>query len=578
MVDAGNGNDEAGHRRWILYPQTTAMGTGDVPGNGNGYPMANALGVIDTSTYGNPRPATRDSFVAWPARGYVPYQTIPVRWSFSYAGADFSAAAVAMRRNGAAVPVSLETVYNGYGENTLVWVPDNQNPNAPPVNNPPAADTTVTVTVSNVFISGAPQNFTYQVIVFDPSTNVATPPTADSASPNTGSGFGATFTFKYTSASGFGALNDMFALFNSGISGANGCVVYYDRATNGFFLFNDAGSAATGPLAPGAGTTLQNSQCTLTGTGSSVSGLGGTLTMNLNLSFSNSFAGIQTIYMFAFINGGLNSGWQNRGWQNRGTWTVPGGAQPPTADSVTPGSGSGSSQSFVVNYSSPSGFANVVDAHVAFNATLSGANACWIVYDKASNGYLLVNDAGYGYTGPLAPGANATIQNSQCALNGVGTSVSGASNTLTLTLNVKFLGFSGAKNIYMYAGDSAGRNSGWQTRGSWTVTGASAAPTADSVTPNASGGANGSFAFQYSSANGYGYVNDAYVLISGALNGAHACWILYDKGSNGLYLVNDPGYGTVGPLAPGASGTLQNSQCTLSGTEQAVRRRAPAAL
>ncbi|MDQ6705553.1 MAG: hypothetical protein M3Z85_06275 [Acidobacteriota bacterium] len=566
MIDSGNGNDEAGHRRWILYPQTTVMGTGDVPGNGNGYAMANALWVIDPSTYGNPRPATRDSFVAWPARGYVPYQTIPVRWSFSYAGADFSAATVTMQRNGAAVPVSLETVHNGYGENTLVWVPDNQDPNASPANNPPGSDTPVTVTVNNVSIGGVARNFSYQVIVFDPGASVAAPPTADSVTPNAGSGFGATFTLKYTSASGFGALSDTYALFNSGISAANGCVVYYDRAANGFFLFNDGGSGTIGPLAPGAGATLQNTQCTLTGTGSSVSGSNGTLTMNLNLSFANSFAGTQTIYMYAFADGGLNTG-----WQNRGTWTIPGANQPPTADSITPGSGSGASQSFVVKYSSPGGYANVTGAHLLFNTALTGTNGCWILYDKASHGFLLANDAGSGFTGPLAPGGNTAIQNSQCTLNGLGTSISGESNTLTFTLNLKFTNaFAGVKKIYMYTADSAGRNSSWQNRGSWTVTAATPAPTSDSVTPNASGGASGSFAFRYSSPNGSGYISDAYVLFDGALNGAHACWILYDKPSNGLYLVNDPGYGTVGPLAPGTSGTLQNSQCALSGTGSSV--------
>ena len=54
----------------------------------------NAVWVIDPSTYGGPRPGTRDVFVAWPPKGYVPYQVLYNRWHFSYASADLSSATV----------------------------------------------------------------------------------------------------------------------------------------------------------------------------------------------------------------------------------------------------------------------------------------------------------------------------------------------------------------------------------------------------------------------------------------------------------------------------------------------------
>jgi hypothetical protein len=41
---------------------------------------------------------------------------------------------------------------------------------------------------------------------------------------------------------------------------------------------------------------------------------------------------------------------------------------------------------------------------------------------------------------------------------------------LTLNLAMTFKpAYSGAKNIYMYAGDVSGSNSGWQQRGTLTV-------------------------------------------------------------------------------------------------------------
>ncbi len=168
MQDFGSGNSEAGHRRWILYPQTQSMGTGDVSASGGNF-SGNGLWVFD-GNYGTVRPATRDTFVAWPPKGYVPYQMVWPRWSFSYPGADFTAATVTMTRNGSSpVPVALEPVATGFGENTLVWVTDNLNAASPYTPSPPAFDTVNAVTINNVMIGGTSHMFTYQVIVFDPA-------------------------------------------------------------------------------------------------------------------------------------------------------------------------------------------------------------------------------------------------------------------------------------------------------------------------------------------------------------------------------------------------------------------------
>lgn len=166
MRDNGTNNTVVGHRRWLLHPQTQTMGTGDVPAVGS-FSAANAIWVFDGNAY-NSRPTTRDTFVAWPTKGFNPYQVVPVRWSFAYPGANFTNATVSMTQSGTAIPVALETVANGYGENTLVWRPNNMtaNQNWPK----PAADTHYQVTINNVIIGGSPRNFTYTVTVFDPQT------------------------------------------------------------------------------------------------------------------------------------------------------------------------------------------------------------------------------------------------------------------------------------------------------------------------------------------------------------------------------------------------------------------------
>ena len=189
MKDAGGNNTAAGHRRWILFPQTQSFGTGDVPSVGS-YASANSLWVWDSNVDG-PRPATRDGFVAWPPQGYVPYQVVYPRWTFSYPGAGFGSASVTVTLNGSNVPVSIDsTSATGYGENTIVFRPNGLGDNSAWPN--PGTDKTYTVRISGVSVSGASRTFTYSVTIFDPSTGAPqntptrTPTRTPTGAPGTG--------------------------------------------------------------------------------------------------------------------------------------------------------------------------------------------------------------------------------------------------------------------------------------------------------------------------------------------------------------------------------------------------------
>lgn len=170
MIDPKPNNTAAGHRRWILYPQTQTMGTGDVPRSGSFVP-ANSTWVFD-GRYGSTRPTVRDSYVAWPTKGYVPYTLIPARWSFSYPNADFSSASVSVTKNGVAVSAVKEAIAGNVGENSLVWIVDGLDTDSMQPHARPSADTTYAVTITG--ISGAPQSsYTYEVIVYDPDASGA---------------------------------------------------------------------------------------------------------------------------------------------------------------------------------------------------------------------------------------------------------------------------------------------------------------------------------------------------------------------------------------------------------------------
>ena len=165
--DNGGNNTVAGHRRWLLYPQTRFMGSGSVPATGTN----NDSGVVWVfdQFYGTARPATRDNFVAWPPRGFIPYQAMYARWSFAYPNANFSSAVLTVTSNGTPLTVSRETVVDGYGENTLVWIPASLDANSLLSYSKPATDTVYHVTLNNVLVGGNPQNFAYDVTVFDPA-------------------------------------------------------------------------------------------------------------------------------------------------------------------------------------------------------------------------------------------------------------------------------------------------------------------------------------------------------------------------------------------------------------------------
>jgi hypothetical protein len=104
-------------------------------------------------------------------------------------------------------------------------------------------------------------------------------------------------------------------LVSSALNGVNACYVVYVGG-NQIGLVNDASTAVSYVTLGGTGT-VSNSQCTLSGSGSSVTISGTQLVLAPALTFLPAFGGAKSIYMDAGA-GALNSG-----WQTMGSWTVP---------------------------------------------------------------------------------------------------------------------------------------------------------------------------------------------------------------------------------------------------------------
>ena len=108
------------------------------------------------------------------------------------------------------------------------------------------------------------------------------------------------------------------------------------------------------------------------------------------------------------------------------------------------------------------------------NEFINGIAACYVAYVESSNTLYLVDDrgdAGGPYAGSMVLNGSGSIQNSQCRIDGAGSSAIGSGMTLTLTLDVLFKeGFAGNPAVYSAARDFAGgNNTGWQTLGTWSV-------------------------------------------------------------------------------------------------------------
>jgi len=79
------------------------------------------------------------------------------------------------------------------------------------------------------------------------------------------------------------------------------------------YLVNDPGTALLPGLVLNGSGSVSNSQCMISGIGSSVNGSGNTLTLTLAITFTQSFAGNQVFFLSARNNNGQNSNWQSLG-------------------------------------------------------------------------------------------------------------------------------------------------------------------------------------------------------------------------------------------------------------------------
>jgi hypothetical protein len=295
--------------------------------------------------------------------------------------------------------------------------------------------------------------------------------------PGSGSASSQTIAFTFTDAAGFADLTVVDALINSSLDGIGACYIGFAPASpsSGFlYLVNDAGDgyASGSPMSLPSSSSLQNSQCTINGTGSLVAASGNTLTLTLAITFKQNFAGNNVTYLASI---GRSSG--DSGWQALGKWNVP-GPEPvgPAVGGVTPARSATTGQTYTFTFTDTNGYGDLAVVDILTNNFLDGIGACYVAFapTSATSGNLyLVDDAGdggYASGSPISLPSSSTLQNSQCTISGAGSSVSASGDTLTLNLAIAFSSsFAGNKVFYLAARNNSSGSSGWQAVGSVTV-------------------------------------------------------------------------------------------------------------
>jgi hypothetical protein len=124
--------------------------------------------------------------------------------------------------------------------------------------------------------------------------------------------------------------------------------------------------------------------------------------------------------------------------------------------------------------------------------------------------------------------------------------------------------FSGAKNVYLQAGDP-NANTGWIAEGTYKTTILPGTPQVISVAPSASGGFAQTFTLVYGDTVAASNISAAIVLFNASLSALNACDVGFSFPANTVGLLSDSGLSSTS-MAIGSSGSLQNSQCVIQAT------------
>ena len=145
------------------------------------------------------------------------------------------------------------------------------------------------------------------------------PPSVGTVTPSSGTSDPnqtVSFTTTYTDPDGYLNMSQAKIIINASATGKNGLYGYYDCIANKLYIYDDAGTTATGGYAPGSANIIENFYAKLDCSSTTVSKIGTTLTIKWSAIFKPSFAGNRNTYLY------ISDSSANSGFVKKGTWTI----------------------------------------------------------------------------------------------------------------------------------------------------------------------------------------------------------------------------------------------------------------
>jgi hypothetical protein len=141
----------------------------------------------------------------------------------------------------------------------------------------------------------------------------------------------------------------------------------------------------------------------------------------------------------------------------------------PSIVSVLPTEGEGPVATISVRVLSPKGVNNLKGIMMLVGSQ-KDPKSCLIFYEPRSRGIAMAANSARDWLPILAAGSAGLLENGRCIINLANSEGSEEGNLVRLTMRMKFkAGFSGMKNIYVYADDRQGHATGWQLWAKWNI-------------------------------------------------------------------------------------------------------------
>ena len=136
------------------------------------------------------------------------------------------------------------------------------------------------------------------------------------------------------------------------------------------------------------------------------------------------------------------------------------------------------------------------------------------------------------------PGASATLQNAQCTLRLAGSTFSISGTIWTVRADLEFnVSWTGTKNLFLRASDSAGSGLGWSPAGSFRVGSLAGSPPGFSQFLPANGSGGGAlFEASFWDADGSTDIEMVTLLINSSHQASGGCLVMADRRYGYYYL------------------------------------------